>query len=139
MDGLFRLAGSEVSHGKTYNLSGAESISMVDFARLLLRHHGLSKPFLRIPVPLCRALAHLLRFFMEEPPLTTNAIAGVVNDADLDPAEAMHDLGYRPIGVREGFRRCFPLASPMRPRVLETPEKESPRIFGDRPDPGVNS
>ena len=23
----------------------------------------------------------------------------------------MRDLGYRPLGVREGFRRCFPIAS----------------------------
>jgi NADH dehydrogenase len=46
---------------------------------------------------------------MSRPPLTSSAIAGIVNDANLDPSEAMRDLGYQPLGVREGFRRCFPL------------------------------
>jgi len=37
---------------------------------------------------------------MKEPPLTSSAIAGIVNDANLDPSEAMRDLGYAPLGVR---------------------------------------
>jgi NADH dehydrogenase len=45
----------------------------------------------------------------DRPPLTTSAIAGVVNDANLDPSDACSDLGYRPLGVREGFARCFPV------------------------------
>jgi NADH dehydrogenase len=48
---------------------------------------------------------------MKRPPLTSSAIAGVVNDANLDPAEAMRDLGYAPRGVRDGFRHCFPPAA----------------------------
>jgi NADH dehydrogenase len=46
---------------------------------------------------------------MAKPPLTRYVIAGMINDADLDPSEAMHDLGYSPLGVREGFQRCFPI------------------------------
>jgi hypothetical protein len=34
-----------------------------------------------------------------------HTMAGLVQDADLDPALAMADLGYRPLGVREGMRR----------------------------------
>jgi NADH dehydrogenase len=45
---------------------------------------------------------------MKDPPLTSNAIAGVVQEADLDCAEAERDLGYRPIPFHEGLRRCFP-------------------------------
>jgi hypothetical protein len=59
-------------------------------------------------VALCRALAQVSRRFARRPPLTLSAIAGIVNDADLDPSEAIRDLGYRPLGVRDGFRRCFP-------------------------------
>ena len=44
---------------------------------------------------------------MERPPLTPNAIAGMINDADLDPGLAMRELGYRPLPVEEGLRRCF--------------------------------
>ena len=29
----------------------------------------------------------------------------------LDPSEAMSDLGYAPLGVRAGFQRCFPTAA----------------------------
>jgi NADH dehydrogenase len=46
---------------------------------------------------------------MKRPPLTSSAIAGIVNDANLDPSEATRDLNYRPLGVVEGFRRCFPI------------------------------
>ena len=109
VDGLTRLAGNTVSFGKTYNFSGAEAISMRDFARLLLEHNAADRPFIHLPVALCRGLAHVLARVMPRPPLTSSAIAGVVNHADLDPSAAMRDLGYQPIGVREGFARCFPL------------------------------
>src|SRR5262245_38011183 len=82
---------------------------MIDFARLILAHRGINKPFVHLPVPLCRAAARAMKLTMSNPPLTTSAIAGIVEDADLDPSEAMCDLSYRPIGVREGFARCFPL------------------------------
>jgi nucleoside-diphosphate-sugar epimerase len=108
VDGLLRLAQAAPS-GKTYNFSGAEAISMRDFAKLLLLHHGAERPFMHLPVPVCRGIARVLARVMDQPPLTLSAIAGVVNDADLDPGEAMRDLGYRPSGVRAGFARCFPL------------------------------
>jgi nucleoside-diphosphate-sugar epimerase len=110
--GLLSLASNPVSYGKTYNFSGGESISMLDFARLLLRHHGSSRPFLHLPVPLCSAGATLMGALMTRPPLTHSAIAGIVHDADLDPSDAMRDLGYRPLGVRDGFHKCFPITPP---------------------------
>jgi nucleoside-diphosphate-sugar epimerase len=109
---LLSLAGNSVSHGKTYNFSGGEAISMLDFARLLLAHHGSSRPFVHLPVPLCSAGATLMGALMTRPPLTHSAIAGIVHDADLDPTAAMRDLGYRPLGVREGFQKCFPITPP---------------------------
>jgi NADH dehydrogenase len=108
VDGLVRIAGKRQAWGKTYNLSGAERISMLELAQLLLQHHDRPRPFLHFPVALCRAMARVSGRFAERAPLTLSAIAGIVNDADLDPSEAMRDLGYRPLGVREGFRRCFP-------------------------------
>ncbi|HEX2871389.1 MAG TPA: NAD-dependent epimerase/dehydratase family protein [Polyangiaceae bacterium] len=111
VDGLVRLAHAPVAHGKTYNFSGAEALSMRELAELLLLHHDEPRPFLHLPVWVCRALAALLALLMKRPPLTSSAIAGIVNDADLDPTEAMHDLGYAPLGVRAGFQRCFPTAA----------------------------
>jgi nucleoside-diphosphate-sugar epimerase len=111
VDGLLRLAGAPVALGKTYNFSGAEAISMRELAELLLLHHDRPRPFVHVPVWACRALAAVLSAAMKRPPLTENAIAGVINDADLDPTSAMTDLGYAPLGVRAGFRRCYPLAA----------------------------
>jgi hypothetical protein len=76
-----------------------------------------------LPVALCEAAALVLARCMARPPLTRNAIAGVVNDADLDPGEAIRDLGYRPIGVREGFARCFPLAPDPRNTFTRSPQE----------------
>jgi nucleoside-diphosphate-sugar epimerase len=110
VDGLLRLAGNPVSHGKTYNFSGGEPIEIAELGRLMLRHIGGGpRPFLSLPVPLCRALSAVLGKVMARPPLNRYVIAGMTNDADLDPSEAMRELGYRPIGVREGLERCFPL------------------------------
>jgi NADH dehydrogenase len=108
MDGLLRLAGNSESHGKLYNFSGPESISMRDFAHLILQKSGSDRPFLHLPVWLCSAVAFVLERCMKNPPLTRSAIAGIVNDADLDPTQAMRELGYRPLALREGFARCFP-------------------------------
>jgi NADH dehydrogenase len=107
VDGLERLAGAAVAYGKTYNFSGGEAISMRQLAELLLRYHDRPRPLLPVPVWACRALAAALAVLMKKPPLTSSAIAGIVNDADLDPSEAMRDLGYAPLAVRVGFQRCF--------------------------------
>lgn len=124
VDGLLRLADA-APRGKTYNFSGGEAISMRDLAKLLLAQHRAERPFVHLPVWLCRAIAQLLASVMDKPPLTQSAIAGVVNHANLDPSEAMHDLGYRPIGVREGYARCFQSARPFHTAVL-TPETTQP-------------
>ena len=107
VDGLARLAGAAVSRGKTYNFSGAESISMLELAKLLLQHHDRPRPILHLPVWFCRLVAAVLGLLSARPALTASAISGVVNDADLDPALAMQELGYAPLGVRDGFERCF--------------------------------
>ncbi|HYQ01947.1 MAG TPA: NAD-dependent epimerase/dehydratase family protein [Polyangiaceae bacterium] len=107
VDGLERLAGAAIAHGKTYNFSGGEAITMRELAELLLQYHDRPRPMLPLPVWACRAAAALLALLMKKPPLTASAIAGIVNDANLDPSEAMRDLGYMPLGVRAGFQRCF--------------------------------
>ena len=44
---------------------------------------------------------------MKKPPLTQYGVTGFINHADLDCAEATRELGYRPVGAREGIARCF--------------------------------
>jgi NADH dehydrogenase len=107
VEGVARIAGNPRAIGKTYNLSGGESITMRDFSRLLLEHEGVTKRFVPLPVFACRLGARVLGLFMQKPPVTQAAISGIVNDADLDPSLAMAELGYRPLGVRAGLARHF--------------------------------
>lgn len=114
MRGFLAVAGNKAAYGKTYNFSGGEVISIWDLAHLMLEHVGVSKPFLPIPVWLCTAISRALEGRVAQPPITWNAIAGITEDANLDNAEARRDLGYAPIGIREGLQRCYPL-----PRSVE--------------------
>lgn len=107
VDGLVRMAGNRASFGKTYNLSGGEAISLDALARLILDLSGEKKRILHVPVAACRVLATVLGWVMQDPPITPYAIAGFTNDADLDPAAAVADLGYSPRGVRAGLASCF--------------------------------
>jgi nucleoside-diphosphate-sugar epimerase len=106
--GLLAIAGNPASYGKTYNFCGGEEISVRDLARLMLRHLGISKPFVHVPLSLCRAAAFLMERTLRNPPLTLYAISRIEQDAAPDNSEARRDLGYDPVGVTEGMERCFP-------------------------------
>lgn len=107
--GLLAVANNPNTYGKTYNFSGGESISIWDMAHLILKHSGMTKPFLPVPLPLCRMAAYFMEKTMKNPPLTRYAISRIEQDADLDNSLARHDLGYDPIGFREGLQKCYPL------------------------------
>lgn len=94
---------------KIYNLSGGEAICIKDFARLCLRLMGKERrPIVSIPVWLCLSTAWFLEKFFKNPPLRWPVIAGIIQDANLDPAEAEKDLGYSPKKVSEFLVECFP-------------------------------
>lgn len=113
MRGFLAVVENPAAYGKTYNFSGGEEITIRDLGKLMLKHQGITKPFLHLPVSLCVGLASVLERTMSRPPLTWNVIAGITQDANLDNSEARKDLGYAPIGVREGLQRCFPLPAPL--------------------------
>ncbi len=106
--GLLAIAGNPKTYGKIYNFSGGEAISIWDLAKLMLELKGESKPFIPVPIPLCRGIAWILERRMNKPPLTGYAISRIEQDANLDNTSAREDLGYDPIGVTEGLPRCFP-------------------------------
>ncbi|MBN1760703.1 MAG: NAD-dependent epimerase/dehydratase family protein [Chitinispirillaceae bacterium] len=109
VDGITRVALLEHGSGKIYNLSGGSSISMVDFARLCLTLLGKEdKIIIHVPVLLCRVIAALMQRWMKKPLLRWNMIAGVIQNANLDPQEAVTDLGYVPAPVEKKLGECFP-------------------------------
>ena len=108
--GLLGIADNPAAHGQIYNLCGAEVVTLSELARMLLGRDGRQKRFVHLPVPLCRLLAAILCRVWRGCPLTHSAIAGLTQDANLDWSQAARDLGYAPIGVRQGLERCFALA-----------------------------
>ncbi len=109
IDGLVKIVNNEKSFGKIYNFSGGEAIRLKDFSRLCLTSSGMSKkPIIALPVWVCRIAAALMQLVMKNPPLNWQKIAGIIQDADLDPKEAIEDLGYDPGKVTEYLEECFP-------------------------------
>jgi NADH dehydrogenase len=108
VDGLVKLACMKNGKNKVYNFSGPGSISILDFSRLCLTLMGKCKPVVHLPVWLCLMLAGIMKRVMRDPPLKWSVIAGITQDADLDPSEAERDLGYAPRGMEQMLPSCFP-------------------------------
>jgi NADH dehydrogenase len=106
--GFTAIAGNSKSYGKTYNFSGGSVHSMNDMARMILDHMGINKPFIHIPVSLCRLLAVaamiVAKISGRKPLLTWQTISGVTQNADLDNSSARVDLGYCPRTFSEGLK-----------------------------------
>lgn len=107
--GLLAIANNPKTYEKIYNFSGGEEITIWDLAKLMLKHKGLSKPMIPVPIPLCRTMAFIMEKTMKNPPLTSYAITRIEQEASLDNTSTRHDLGVEPIGIKEGLQKCFPL------------------------------
>ena len=113
--GFLAIANNPKSYGKTYNFCGPEEITMWDLGKLMLKHKGVSKPFVPVPLFVWRLVAAVAERAMKNPPITWHGIANMMHDTNPDESEARRDLGYNPIGVREGMQRTFPLPTAARP------------------------
>lgn len=108
MNGLLLLLNNKITYNKVYNFSGAESISIYNFAKFCLILTGQEyKPVIRIPVRICMVLSEMLKMCLKNPPLNWQVIAGMTQDADLDPQDAIDDLGYQPRRVSEFLPKCI--------------------------------
>jgi nucleoside-diphosphate-sugar epimerase len=103
VQGLAAIAGNPRAVGKTYDLCGPEVVSLAELAGLLLAQDGRRRRVLPVPVWLCRAVAGVAGRLARRPQLAEHALAGLTQDALLDPRPAMEDLGYAPRGVRVGL------------------------------------
>jgi nucleoside-diphosphate-sugar epimerase len=105
MRGFLAVPGNPKSYGKTYPFCGGAPITLWEMGRLALEHEGITKPFVPLPVWLCRVAATVMGKTMRRAPFTAHVIAGLTQDALPDWSEARADLGYRPAGFREGLAR----------------------------------
>lgn len=110
MRGFLAIPHNPRAYGKTYAFCGGEEISIWDLGKAALAHEGASRPFLPIPVWLCRAAAAVMGATMKRAPFTQHVIAGITQPANPDCSEARRDLGYDPVGFHEGLAR-----TPVRP------------------------
>jgi len=109
VDGLAAIAGRRETFGKIYNLCGGEEVTLRELAELLLERRGERRRFISVPLPLCRLAAGVIGPLSRRRELARHALAGLSQDASLDPTAAGRDLGYHPVGVREGLARCADL------------------------------
>jgi nucleoside-diphosphate-sugar epimerase len=88
---LLAMAGNPVTFGKTYNLSGGETVTLRELAQLMLAKQGLAKPMLTIPAGLCRIAARIWGTLNRRPMLMEHTMAGLTQDADLDHSAATQE------------------------------------------------
>jgi NADH dehydrogenase len=105
MRGFLAIPDNPRSYGKTYAFCGGEPITLWEMGRLALAHEGTSRIFLPLPVWLCKLAASVMAVTMKRAPFTAHVIAGLTQDAVPDCSNAREDLGYAPVGFREGLAR----------------------------------
>ena len=109
MHGFLAIPNNPKAYGKTYAFCGGEPISLWEMGRESLAREGVRKPFVPLPVWLCRVAAKLMGATMKRAPFTEHVIAGLTQEANPDWSNAREDLGYNPIGFREGLKRLVHL------------------------------
>lgn len=101
IDGLGKLATNSTCYNKTYNLSGGEVLSLNKLAKLLLTYADKKRALIHLPLPLVYPFITLAGKIIGKSLLIEHTIAGLSQDADLDPQLAVGDLDYRPRGISE--------------------------------------
>jgi nucleoside-diphosphate-sugar epimerase len=86
--------------GRTYDLGGLDGISFADFIDGIGELLGRRPLTLRIPIPVCIALARALARVTSNPPLTIDNIVGIRQMRECDITAAQRDFGFSPRSFR---------------------------------------
>lgn len=105
IEGLTLVVNQPKAYGKIYNFAGGSAHTMREYTEMLCKELGINKPIVPIPVPVCYALAAMLKRISKKPMLRRDTILGVTMPADFSIAEAQEDLGYNPMPFSEGIKR----------------------------------
>ena len=138
--GFLAIPGNPKTYGQTYPLCGGEPITLWEMGRLALAHEGIAKPFVPLPVWLCRLAATVMGTTMRRAPFTAHVIAGLTQDALPDWSEARADLGYQPAGFRDGLARLpRPAAGAIRAGSGPPRPRSSAPVGDERSPEGMTS
>lgn len=91
---------------KTYDLGGRDLVSYEDFIRAILDARRKKKPFVNVPLPVCRALAAAFSF-LKNPPFTRDNVWGLSQNQACSIDSARSDFGFSPRGLHEGLSQTF--------------------------------
>ncbi len=112
------LPGNPKAYGKTYLLTGGETLTLRQMAAALLAHMGRPKPIMGMPDWICllgvAILSALSKVFGFRNPFTLQTYTGLIQDADQEDGLAREDLGYRPRKFREGLATLVSLRDSLR-------------------------
>ena len=107
VNGLALLVNKPVSYGKTYNFGGATELTMGEYTKMICATFGINKPLVPVPAGACFAMAGVMQMFVKKPALRRDTILGVIMDANDSIELAQKEIGYRPVGLEEGYRLGF--------------------------------
>jgi nucleoside-diphosphate-sugar epimerase len=105
-------ADSQLVGGKTYNVSGADTMDMNQMINAIQRNYDLKRPVIHLPNWFCGILASGLGVLLKHPPITREIIRGINQAAVLDHSEIAGDLGYQPLTLEEGLAHSRSIAPP---------------------------
>lgn len=92
-----------VTIGRTYDLGGLDGVSFAAFIDGVGDLLGRRRAKLRLPIPLCVALARSLALVARNPPLTIDNIVGLRQMCECDIAAAQADFGFNPRRFADGI------------------------------------
>lgn len=113
-EAILNCEGCDQTLGKTYDLGGRDLVSYQDFIRAILHARRKKKPFVNVPLPMCRALAAAFSF-LKNPPFTRDNVLGLNQNQVCSIDLARSEFGFNPRGLQEGLSQTFSGSSPRLP------------------------
>ena len=105
-EAILSCEGCDQTLAKTYDLGGRDLVSYEDFIRAILDARRKKKPFVHVPLPVCRALAAAFSF-LKNPPFTRDNVLGLNQNQAFSIDSARSDFGFNPRGLQEGLSQTF--------------------------------
>jgi predicted dehydrogenase/nucleoside-diphosphate-sugar epimerase len=113
----------ESSIGKSYDIAGLERVTFNQLLLMMQEVIGIRKRLIHIPLPIALLGARLMGRLMKNPPFREDSVLGINQEKTCDVVPAVQDLGFSPVGLREGLKDAFGIQSLEASESLETPSE----------------
>jgi NADH dehydrogenase len=89
----------------TYVIAGPRSVTYQNFMKQMLNYLKISKPVIKIPIPLLKPLAYILEVFFSSPPLTHTQLENLKNNRNYDITDIIRIFEYTPTSLDAGLQK----------------------------------